>query len=229
MRAEERDLARDLGGEPREPRFAVDREVVARLDLERRRALRVQLGGQPAESGTQFVVARSPCRGDRATDAARGIRHPGHPCLELVGPVAAEHEVRMAVDEPRHDGAPPGIHDVHRAARLAGQLAGQLAARHRLCAETPVHRGCLGARTVSRGGGVGGGDVRRAAGPGDAAAADEHRGVADETGRIGLVVAEAHGVRRELADAGDQQIGHGVASIIGTCSPRSRATSRARS
>ena len=80
------------------------------------------LGGQPAESGTQFVVARSPCRGDRATDAARGIRHPCHPCLDLVGPVAAEHEVRMAVDEPRHDGAPPGIHDAH------------LAARHRLCA-----------------------------------------------------------------------------------------------
>ena len=57
VRAEERDLGRDLGGEAREPRLVVHGEPVAGLDLERRRALRAQLGHEAGEARAQLVVA----------------------------------------------------------------------------------------------------------------------------------------------------------------------------
>ena len=69
-----------------------------------------QLGDEAGEPAAQLVVARGPRRGDRATYAAGGIRRARHARLELVGAVAAEDEVGVAVDEPRDDGPAAGIH-----------------------------------------------------------------------------------------------------------------------
>ena len=112
VRAEEGHLRRHLGGEPREPRLVVDGEPVAGLDLERRRALGAQLGDEPGEAGAQLVVGRGAGRGHRPPYAARGIRRARHARLELVGAVAAEDEVGVAVDEARDDGPAAGVDDL---------------------------------------------------------------------------------------------------------------------
>jgi len=114
VRPEERDLGGDLGCEPREPRFIVDREPVPGLDLERRGSLSCQLGDETGEPAAQLVVTRGPRRAHRATYAAGGIGCACHARLELVRAVAAEDEVGVRVDEARNDGPAPRIHHRHR-------------------------------------------------------------------------------------------------------------------
>ena len=180
--------------ETRQPGLTGHREVIAGLDLERGRALSVQLGDEPRQTSAQLGIRRRARRRDRATNASCGIRLTAHARLELVGAVAGEHQVRVTVDEPRDDGPPSGIHHVDIA---LGAVAGARIA---------------------------------AADPGDAAVLDEKIGVADQTGRVVGVIAQSRGVGGELADIREQDAGaHAPASIIGTVSPRSRATSRARS
>ena len=191
---EEGDLVGDLPRETRQPGLTGHREVIAGLDLERGRALSVQLGDEPRQTSAQLGIRRRARRRDRATNASCGIRLTAHARLELVGAVAGEHQVRVTVDEPRDDGPPSGIHHVDIA---LGAVAGACVAP---------------------------------ADPRDAAVLDEKIGVADQTGRVVGVIAQSRGVGGELADVREQHAGaHAPASIIGTVSPRSRATSRARS
>ena len=143
VRPEERDLARDLGGEPREARLVVHGEPVAGLHLERRRALRPQLGDEAGKAGTQLVVRRRAGRRDGPPYAARGIRRARHARLELVGPVAAEDEVGVAVDEPRDDGPPAGIHHLDLARGHAFSRDSILAPRLRPRGAVSAHGCCL--------------------------------------------------------------------------------------
>ena len=112
VRAEERDLVGDLAGESHEALLVGDGEAVARLDLERRRALRVQLGDEAGEPGTQLVVGRGTRGRDGRADAAGLVALPGHARGELLGAVAAEHEVRVAVDEAGDDRAAADVDDL---------------------------------------------------------------------------------------------------------------------
>ena len=121
VRTEERDLGRHFGCEAGEARLIVDREPVAGLDLERRRALRLQLGDESGEAPPQLVVTRRPRRGHGAAYAAGGIGRTGHPRLELVRAVAAEDEVGVRVDEPGDDGPAPGIHHRRGVGRDLGE------------------------------------------------------------------------------------------------------------
>ena len=78
-----------------------DGEPVAALDLDRRGALALHLGDEPAEVRGELLVGRRAGRGDRGADAAGGVGLAGHPGRELGRPVAGEHQVRVAVDEAR--------------------------------------------------------------------------------------------------------------------------------
>ena len=109
MRAEERRLGGDLGGQAQAPRLVVDGEAVAALHLDRRRALprasprRVRPGGRAGRR------RRRPGRGDGGRDPAAVVPGPRHPGLELAGPVAGEDQVRVGVDETGDDGPPPDV------------------------------------------------------------------------------------------------------------------------
>ena len=61
---------------------------------------------------------------DRAEDAAAvggdvRVAGAGQPAAQLVAPIAGEHDVRVRIDEPGHDGAALGIDDD----RVVGQRA----------------------------------------------------------------------------------------------------------
>src|SRR6185312_4980188 len=99
-------------GKPRETGLIADREPVPGLDLEGRRALRVQLGCESREPATQLVVACGTGRCDGATYSSGSIGRAGHARLEFLGAVASEDEVRVRVDETGEDGPAPGIHDL---------------------------------------------------------------------------------------------------------------------
>ena len=109
--AEERDLVgRHDGGEAHEPRLVVDGRAVAGLDLDRRDAGPAGLGeppGRAARAAASSVAARR--RLDRHVDAAGGVRRAGHAGRELGAAVAGEHEVGVAVDEPRDHARPADV------------------------------------------------------------------------------------------------------------------------
>ena len=112
MRPEEGHLVGDLAGETHEALLVGDAQAVARLDLERRRALGVQLGDEARETGAQLVVGRGTRRRDGRADAARLVAASGHARGELLGAVAAEHEVGVAVDEAGDDGPAARVDDL---------------------------------------------------------------------------------------------------------------------
>ena len=55
------------------------------------------------------VIGRGTGRRDRRANATGLIRPPGHARRELVGPLAAEHEVAVAVDEAGQHAATAGV------------------------------------------------------------------------------------------------------------------------
>ena len=127
---------------------------------------------KPARRRAQLVVGRGAGRGDRAAYAAGGIRRAGHARLELVRPVAAEHEVRVAVDEPGDDGPAAGIDDLappRRPARLH---------RRRDCGRALSRSPLKSRRRTSA--------LGRRADPRDAAALDEDRGIRHRAARVAV-------------------------------------------
>ena len=76
-------------------------EPVARFDLEGRGARSSRLGEQCRRPVKQIQVGCSASCGHRRADAAGLVRASRHPRRELVGPITAEHEVAVAVDETR--------------------------------------------------------------------------------------------------------------------------------
>ena len=82
------------------------RQPVTRLDLDGRRARPPSLGQQRTwPRSSKLVVGRGTGGCDRRADPTRFVRTPGHPRGELVGPVAAEDEMAVAVDEAREHAA----------------------------------------------------------------------------------------------------------------------------
>ena len=122
VRAHERHVV----GEPRrdlaEAPLGVDVEPVARLDLQVRdpgtSALRPPALGQL----DQLRIAGGPRRLSRHPDPAGLVRPPCHARRELVGAVAGEDEMCVAVDEPRDDAA---------AGRVEALVAGRSRPGHR--------------------------------------------------------------------------------------------------
>ena len=89
-------------------------EAVAALPLERRRAVRQHRVAVPDDDLLELVRPRSTRRARRREDPATGrqqllVRGPTCPQRELVRPVARERRVRVAVDEPGHDGDAPAV------------------------------------------------------------------------------------------------------------------------
>jgi len=170
VRAEEGDLVGDLAGEPHEALLIGDREAVARLDFERRGALRVQLGDERGEPGPQLVVGRRSRGGDGRADAAGLVAPARHARGELLGAVAAEHEVRVAVDEPGD----------HRAAAHVDDLDVGVPERAVLLRLAAVLAFVASCEVLGR--------VRGGADPRDATVLDEHGGIADDAERSALAV-----------------------------------------
>ncbi len=100
MRAEEGDVVGQLGGDSTEPPLALDIERVARLDLDLGDPGPQRLSSPCARAGTQLLVGGSPRGVDRRLDSTGGVRGACHPRRKLLGPVAREHQVGVAVDEP---------------------------------------------------------------------------------------------------------------------------------
>ena len=124
MRAEEGDVVGELGGEPAEALLGLDVEAVAGLDLLVGDPGGQRLCGRVRRQPEQFVVARGPGRGHRYGDPAGLVRRPGHPRGELVGAVAGEDEVGVAVDEARDHAAAAGVDGARRPAAPAGPTCG---------------------------------------------------------------------------------------------------------
>jgi hypothetical protein len=94
-----------------------DVEPVARLDLDGGDAFSHQRGEPAAGRGHKRIVARGAGRLHRRDDAAAGARdlfiaRAFETHLELVGAIAAEDEVRVAIDQPRRDPAALAIDDL---------------------------------------------------------------------------------------------------------------------
>ncbi len=109
MRAEQRRLHADAAqlAEPaRRPElFQLVRrcQPVTRFDFDRGDALGQQRVQARQRRGHEPVFARRPRRAHGRADAAAGARNffiscPPEPLLEFIGTVAAEHEVRVAID-----------------------------------------------------------------------------------------------------------------------------------
>ncbi len=105
-----RRLLGELARHRERARLVAHGQAVAALGLQRRRALPTHLRDQARHRGGQLLVGGGTGRGDRGADAAGGVGTPGHPCLELRGPVAGVHEVGVGVDEARQHGPPAQVH-----------------------------------------------------------------------------------------------------------------------
>ena len=117
------DPACQLAPEPGGARLARAGEPVARLALERRRAVPQQLARQRLGLREHVLVGRLGQRPRRAGDAAAGARDllvgdAGDLALVLLGAPAREREVRVAVDEARQHGAARRVDDHAGVARL---------------------------------------------------------------------------------------------------------------
>ena len=98
----------ELAGELQQPQLALRIEAVAGLDLDRRAAAAHQRVQAAAALVEQLLVGRRGGALDRRGDAAAGlgnllIARAGAAHRMLVGARAAEHEVRVAVDQARRD------------------------------------------------------------------------------------------------------------------------------
>jgi hypothetical protein len=94
--------------------FAV--QAVAALALDRRDP-EGQHGVEPLESGRNQLLARSAARGANGAEDAAAALQDVHVAVALqppgvfFGPIAAEDEVGVGVDEPRQDGLAGGVDD----------------------------------------------------------------------------------------------------------------------
>ena len=110
MGAEEGDVVGELGGDRAAAALVVDVEPVAGLDLEVVMPARARLGAAaPRASARSSSSLAARVAVGRDADAAGVVRRAGHPGGELVGAVAGEHEVGVAVDEARDHAAPGGV------------------------------------------------------------------------------------------------------------------------
>jgi hypothetical protein len=106
--------------------LAVEVEPVARLDLDRRHAIGQQ-GARAGQGRFEQCVFAGRARGThRRHDAAAGtcdlfVGRPLQTQLELAGPIAREHQVRMAIDQGRRDPTVAFDHLVRERGRRAGQ------------------------------------------------------------------------------------------------------------
>ena len=98
-------LVGDLAREAERALLVRRREPVAGLGLEGRDAAATQLAGEARESAPELVVGGGTGAVHRAADAAGRVRLARHAGRELVGAVAGEDQVGVAVDEPGQDGA----------------------------------------------------------------------------------------------------------------------------
>jgi hypothetical protein len=89
--------------------LVLDRESVPGLDLDRGGALPAHLVHVARDLGPEVVVGRCPRRRDRGADAAGCVRLARHARGELLGAVAGEHQVAVAVDEAGDDGPSCGV------------------------------------------------------------------------------------------------------------------------
>jgi len=89
----------DFTGEAQSSNLVGDRQPVATLNLDGRRALGARLSDKGAEPHAQLVVARRAGCCDRGTDAARRVGAPGHAGHELIGAITRKDKVAVAVDE----------------------------------------------------------------------------------------------------------------------------------
>jgi hypothetical protein len=84
--------------------LAANAQRVSGLDLEVRGAGAQRLIAQALRVGAELVFARLAGRLDRRLDPSCRVGLSAHPRVELGGSVACEHEVCVAVDEPRQRG-----------------------------------------------------------------------------------------------------------------------------
>jgi hypothetical protein len=97
-----------------QPEFGLRVEPVAGFHLDGRRPRREHRIQAPEQQLEQPLVARLPDGPDRPEDAAAGVEYllvapPAELGRELVGAVAGEDRVGVAVDEPREDGPSRGV------------------------------------------------------------------------------------------------------------------------
>ncbi len=168
--------AAELAAEPSGAQLALARQPVARLALERRRAVPQHLAGERLAPGEHGVVGRLGERARRRRDAAAGardllVRHARHLPLVLLRAPAGERQVRVAVDEAGDDRA-AGRVDLHAPRRRGVEARDQPP-------PSSTRRARASARPRGRGAGRA---ARRAAG----AAPRRRRGSRPRHGRIGI-------------------------------------------
>ena len=105
VRSEERHVIGELGGDGAAAPLGLRLEPVAGLDLEVSDPGPRGLGSAGARKPAQLLLARGAGGLGRDPDPGRRVRPAGHPGGELVGAVAGEDEMRVAVHEPRDHAA----------------------------------------------------------------------------------------------------------------------------
>jgi hypothetical protein len=109
VRSEERHVVGQLGCYGTRAALSLGLEAVAGLDLEVSDARARGLGAAAARERAQLVLAGGAGGLGRDPDPRRRVRPAGHARGELVGAVAGEHEVSVAVHEPRDHAAPTRV------------------------------------------------------------------------------------------------------------------------
>ncbi len=157
-------LAAEPARDAQHAQLGLDVEAVARLDLDRGRAARDQRAQAPrrARRRASSSLGRARHR-DGVRDAAAAGRRgdvalAGDPALEVGHPLAAEHQVRVRVDQARRDPAPAGVdHPRRQRLRRAGQRRaradpgdGAVARGQRAVGERAVGRTAEGHRRYAR-------------------------------------------------------------------------------
>ena len=142
----------DPPGDPQHAALAVQIEPIARLDLHGGDPASLQRREPPLGRGHKFRLAGRPGSGDGGADAAAApgdllVRDALKPEFEFGGAVAAEHQVRVAVDQTRRD---PGAMELDDLARIVvgqgghGAEPGDAAAlnRQRTVPDRPIGLAC---------------------------------------------------------------------------------------
>ena len=123
VRSEEGHVVGQLGGDGARAALGLGLEPVAGLDLEVGDPRPDRLGAAGARERAQLVLARGAGGLGRDPDPRRRVRPAGHPRGELVGAVAREDEMGVAVHEPRDHAAAGGVEPlVARRARALDAL-----------------------------------------------------------------------------------------------------------
>jgi hypothetical protein len=103
VRAEERRLTGELARDAQDARLVGDVEPVAAFRFDGGGPVGTHLCEASSCGEPQSFVGCGAGRSDSRGDAAAGIGLAGHARGELGATLASEHEVRVAVDEARHD------------------------------------------------------------------------------------------------------------------------------